>query len=406
MILGPERSRYDVVCVGGGLANALVALYLRRHRPGLRIAIVEKDAAPCGNHTWCFHSGDIALDDFQFLKPSVAKSWSAYRVRFPAYERRIAGGYHAVRSSGLAARLAATFEGDLLTNARVVEVGDGHVRLADGRVLFAPVVFDGSGPPPCRRGVVAYQKFVGLDLELLEPHGLREPVLMEADHPQLDGYRFFYLLPWDERRVLVEDTRYSDGPELDREAFRKAIHRYVALRGWRVLRELREESAALPLPLVDNFRSTPARAGAFPIGVAGGLFHPTTGYSLPDAVRVARRVAALESLDASSVGALMRTLRAEMRGRRFFRLLNRMLFRGARPEERHRVLERFYRLPGPLIERFYRAELRGSDLFRILAGRPPIPIRHALRCLSERAAEAPRSDDFSLPILPPSETPA
>lgn len=384
---GPLQPRYDVVCVGAGLANALVALYLRRHRPALRVVVLEREPAPCGNHTWCFHSGDIGLDDFQFLKRTVAKSWPAYRVRFPAYERRIAGGYHAIRSSDLALRLREELGDDLWTNATVVDVENGHVRLADGRSLAATIVLDGSGPPPCRQGVVAYQKFLGVELELEEAHGLREPVLMDADLPQVDGYRFFYLLPWDERRVLVEDTRYSDDPSIDVLEFRKAIQRYAAERGWRVAKELRDETAALPLPLVDNFRREPARAGAFPVGMAAGVFHPTTGYSLPDAVGVARRLALLPRWDTGAIRTVMQELRGEMRRRRFFRFLNRMLFRGAPPAQRYRILERFYRLPAPLIERFYRAELRWSDIARILAGKPPIPVLEALRCLSERSVE-------------------
>ena len=395
---GPTRSPYDVVCVGGGLASALLALFLRRHRPSLRVAVVERDAHPCGNHTWCFHSGDISLDAFAFLKPTIARSWSSYRVRFPAYERRIVGGYHAIRSTDLAARLTETLGDDLYTNADVVAVEDGTVRLADGRTLVASLVFDGSGPPVARPGAVAYQKFLGLELELETPHGLREPLLMDANLPQLDGYRFFYLLPWDERRVLVEDTRYSDAATLDRDAFRQAIYRYVAARGWRVVRELRDEAAALPLPLVDDFRAEAARPGTVPIGMAAGLFHPTTGYSLPDAVRVARRLATLPSWDPGHLAVEMRAFRNDMRRRRFFRFLNRMLFRGAAPADRYRILERFYRLPAPLIERFYRAELRGSDYVRILSGRPPIPIMEALRCLSEQSVRE-RSSSSLVPTV-------
>ncbi len=84
------------------------------------------------------------------------------------------------------------------------------------------------------------------------------------------------------------------------------------------------------------------------------LFHPTTGYSLPEAVRLADAVAASPALDSAALYALTRARSREAwRRHRFFRLLNRMLYRAAEPGQRYRVLERFYRLPGPLIERFY-----------------------------------------------------
>ena len=70
--------------------------------------------------------------------------------------------------------------------------------------------------------------------------------------------------------------------------------------------------------------------------------------------------------------------------RAFYRLLDRMLFRAARPELRYRVLERFYRLPQPLIERFYAAGSTLADKARILSGKPPVPLGAALACLIEQ----------------------
>ena len=47
------------------------------------------------------------------------------------------------------------------------------------------------------------------------------------------------------------------------------------------------------------------------------------------------------------------------------------------------MLSRFYRLPEPLIERFYAGKLTRMDRLRIVTGKPPIPIRDALPCLRE-----------------------
>ena len=70
---------------------------------------------------------------------------------------------------------------------------------------------------------------------------------------------------------------------------------------------------------------------------------------------------------------------------RFYRLLNRMLFKAARPGERHRVMEKFYTLPQPLIERFYAGRTTPFDMMRILSGKPPVPIHRAVPCLGEPA---------------------
>ena len=70
---------------------------------------------------------------------------------------------------------------------------------------------------------------------------------------------------------------------------------------------------------------------------------------------------------------------------RFLRLLNRMLFRAAKPEERYSVLQRFYGLNQGLIERFYAGKLTWRDKARILIGKPPVPIHKALYNFSESA---------------------
>ena len=50
------------------------------------------------------------------------------------------------------------------------------------------------------------------------------------------------------------------------------------------------------------------------------------------------------------------------------------------------MLERFYRLPEPLIERFYAGKSTLRDKVRLLAGRPPVPVLRALACLMGRHA--------------------
>jgi lycopene beta-cyclase len=117
-------------------------------------------------------------------------------------------------------------------------------------------------------------------------------------------------------------------------------------------------------------------------GMRAGLFHPTTGYSLPDAVRLAVRIAAAPDLSHPALVELTRRHAAEAwASRGFYRALDTMLFRAADPDRRYQVLERFYRLSPDLIARFYAAESRRTDQLRILSGRPPVPIGRAVRSL-------------------------
>jgi lycopene beta-cyclase len=112
------------------------------------------------------------------------------------------------------------------------------------------------------------------------------------------------------------------------------------------------------------------------------LFHHTTGYSLPQAAALAHDLPDQARLQSASIAPWIRNrVQSRWREQRIFRLLNRLLFLAAAPAERYRVLQHFYRLPEPIIERFYAGRLTGRDALRILSGTPPVPVNRALRYL-------------------------
>jgi lycopene beta-cyclase len=373
---------FDYVLVGGGLQNGLIALALRARQPAARIAMVERGDVPGGNHTWCFHAGD--LHDPTWIDPLVVARWPGYDVAFPDVQRRLDESYACVSSPRLAEQVTRALDHDgsaLLARTTALAVETERVRVCtpDGAVreLTARAVIDARGPDRARTGRTGWQKFLGRELRLDAPHGLERPMLMDACLPQGDGFRFMYLLPLAPDRVLVEDTAFSDGRGLDVAALRENIARYVAARGWTVAGVLREEAGVLPLPLDCD---PPSPASPLVAGYGGGWFHPVTGYSFPIAARLAELVASRPP-DQLFGEALEEHARAHERQVRFALRLNRMLFRWFPPEQRFRVLERFYRLPTPVIRRFYALELTALDRARIVIGRPP-------RGLSLRAAFA------------------
>jgi len=56
------------------------------------------------------------------------------------------------------------------------------------------------------------------------------------------------------------------------------------------------------------------------------------------------------------------------------------------------VLERFYGLSEGLIQRFYAGHLTIADKFRLLVGRPPVPIWAAIKCMRESSLVVPPLD--------------
>lgn len=373
--------QFDYVFAGGGLANTLAAYRLRQTDPALCIAIVERAAHIGGNHTWSFHGTDLTPAQHNWLKPFVAHSWPRQEVRFPGYRRELRTSYHSATSERLAATARATFGENFMLGRDVAEITEDGVTLADGKTIPAACVIDGRGARANPHLTLGYQKFVGKELRCAKPHGQSMPIIMDATVPQHDGYRFIYTLPMDETRILVEDTYYSDGPELDHDTVGTEVDAYARRRGFKVAEVVREERGVLPIVLMGDIARFWANSGGIPrSGMRAALFHPTTGYSLPDAVRFADLIAARRPATTAEAHALsQRYSVATWRQRDFFRVLNRFLFFAAEPNKRAGVMERFYTLPEPLIERFYACRLKPWDKARILIGRPPVPISRALQ---------------------------
>ena len=375
----------DVAIVGAGLAGGLAALAIQARHPALTIRLV--DAAPVvgGHHRWSFFGGDIAVADRWIVAPLVTQAWAGHAVAFPGHARTIAAPYHSIESERLDAVVRATLPpGTLVLGRAVATVTPTEVVLADGERIAARGVIDARGPGDLSTLDLGWQKFVGRELRLSTPHGVTDPIIMDATVAQIDGYRFVYCLPLGPQRMFVEDTYYSDTPDLDRVTLADRIHAYAAERGWAVEQAASEEQGVLPVALGGDFgaywRSTGTAAKA---GMRAGMFHPTTGYSLPDAVRTASMLAARRDFIGAALHDATHVLAARAwRARGFYRMLDTMLFRAAEPEERYRVLERFYRLSPGLIGRFYAGESTMSDKARVLVGKPPVPISRAIRALA------------------------
>jgi lycopene beta-cyclase len=367
-------SAFDYVLVGGGLQNALLALALRARRPGSRVALVERAASLGGNHTWSFHEGDVPEAAREWVEPLVARRWPSYDVRFPGLERTLRHAYATIPSARVDAVVRERLSGvpgcSVITGATAIEVGPHRVRLEDGRALEGTLVVDARGPDHGKPvGGAGFQKFVGVELRLEKPIAPARPVVMDATVPQADGFRFVYVLPLAEDRVLVEDTTFSDTDLLDRGALRERALAYAREKGLSPFAVVREEEGVLPLPW-----SGPLPRPFDPplvAGYAGGFFHPVTGYSFPVAVRLASLVASLppERALGAELQAFARRHRAQAR---FAHLLNWLMFQAYPPPSRWQVLERFYReMPEDTIRRFYALDMTVKDRARLLLGRPP-----------------------------------
>jgi lycopene beta-cyclase len=375
-----DLPRCDIAIVGGGLAGGLAALALAAKRPDLDVRLVEPGSIG-GNHIWSFFDSDIARGDRWLVAPLVRYHWGEYEVAFPSHRRTMRMGYKSITGEALAEAVAAALPEGRIIADKAKHVAPDHVLLSRGGRLSAKHVIDARGAGKFPSLDCGWQKFVGQALTVKGGHGVEHPVVMDATVEQLDGYRFVYLLPLGEETIFVEDTYYSDDADLDVAAVRERIAAYAAARQWDVAATTREEIGVLPVVIAGDFdRLWPASDRTARIGVRAGMFHATTGYSLPDAVRTAAALPGL--VDQAELPAILRgRAAASWRRQRFYRMLGAMLFRAADHDVRYRIFERFYRLSPGLIARFYAGRSRGGDKLRLLSGKPPVPVGRALAAL-------------------------
>ncbi len=378
-------ARHDLIILGGGLAGGLAALALREQRLDLDFVLIEPGDGIGGNHLWSFFDSDIAPADAALVEPLIAHRWPGYEVRFPAHRRSIDQPYRTIESERLDAAVRRAMPAEAIVQARATRATPTRVTLDDGQILTAAAVLDARGLSAAPAGLsCGWQKFVGQLLDIPVGHGLARPIVMDATVDQSDGYRFLYCLPFSATELFVEDTYYAEGPGLDRDRLAQRIADFAAAQGWHVGSVLREESGVLPVVTGGDFNAFwPPHDPLARAGVRAALFHPLTSFSLPDAVRFASWLARDAPLDSRLGRATRARALAHWRRGRFDRLLARMLFRAADPPLRYRILERFYRLPAPLIARFYAGRSTFADRLRILAGRPPVALGRAFAAMVE-----------------------
>jgi lycopene beta-cyclase len=373
----------DLVIVGGGLAGGLAVLALRRLRPDLKLLLIEPGDAIGGNHLWSFFDSDVAEAHRWLVEPLIGHRWQGYDICFPAHARTLVAVYQTIESETLDAAVRAALPGESILKTIAMEVGTGFVVLGSGERIDAGAVLDVRGGKG--EGLeLGWQKFLGQLLTIPQGHGVTRPMVMDGSVPQQDGYRFVYCLPFSPTELFVEDTYYSDTPEIDADRLRDNIGDYAAARGWQIAARTREEQGALPVVIGGDFNhlwptsDLTARGGA-----RGGFFHPLTSYSLPDAVRFAVWLAMEAPLDANLGQAARARANRHWKKGAYYRLLTAMLFRAADPDQRYKVLERFYRLRSPLIGRFYAGQSTLSDKLRILSGKPPVPLMRAVKVIRD-----------------------
>ncbi|MDT8913929.1 lycopene cyclase family protein [Amycolatopsis sp. PS_44_ISF1] len=279
----------DVLIAGGGPAGWALARACARR--GLETTVLD----PAPHRRWRNTYG-VWSDELPGLPGEVIAAAPPVTVAFGTREHRLGRGYLVLDNAGLRDWLTAERVRVVTGQASAVEPGrhGATVTLADGHRLAAAVVVDASGPGRvlsggAPRGPRFEQTAYGLVLpaaeaERLGPGAAETAVFMDW---RGGGPSFRYQLPLGDGSVLVEETSLARRPGRPIEELAHRLRARLTAAGLRGRFSWPEERVRITLD-----GPPPGRTAVVPFGVAAGLVHPATGYSLAASLRLAPRVAA------------------------------------------------------------------------------------------------------------------
>jgi lycopene beta-cyclase len=292
-------AHYDFVFAGGGLSGLSLACHLI-HSP-LRdrsILIVDKDSKERNDRTWAFWTRQPLLFD-----PVVHRSWDRLQVVGEDLDKVFAlGDYRYKMMRGVDfyrfARRELSAHGNVSFLRGVVsQIQDGvdaarvtvDGQTVSGRWVFDSLLRSSELKPDLTRHHHLKLHFKGWEIETPAPaFDPQAATLLDLRTPQQGATRFFYVLPFSQRRALVEYTLFSPGV-LRRHEYEQALRTYLAIElGIQDYRVLRQEGGCIPITDQPFPRQTGQRI--MTIGTPGGRIKPSTGYAF---VRIQQDSAAI-----------------------------------------------------------------------------------------------------------------
>ena len=288
--------RFEIAIVGAGCAGLSLAWHLLDAGiDGRRLVLVDPRTTYGRDRTWCFF--EVWPHPFERL---VTHRWARWRVRAPggpwiergdpdlAYAHLPADAFYETVRARLA---AAGVSLRLGVRAGAVDESAHDARLeTSSGLLEAALVFDSRPPLADRsRDVSLLQHFEGWEVLLEEDRFDPEvATLMDFDVPQAGrGAQFVYVLPFDRRRALVEATWFSPDSPGDWALHRERLVRYIGDVPFTIVHR---ERGVIPMTTASAAARWSPRV--VPIGLAGGLAKPSTGYAFVDIQRHSAAIAA------------------------------------------------------------------------------------------------------------------
>ncbi len=296
-----ENSHYDIIFCGGGCAGRSLALHIL-HNPALQdksILMLDVNPKQSMDRTWCFWDTNAPeffsdcvshWDQMEFCHP-----FGNYKSPLHPYKYyHLSGKDFHVRSN----ELLSHHPNFLLKQEKVTQVVSSGVQVrvhtSQGQYtaneVFNSIPFLLDAPP--KNESLCLQHFYGWFIQTDHPVFDDKTVrLMDFQGEQKGNPRFFYVLPFDAHRALVEFTVFSNTP-LAKVEYQEALKDYLESNFQLQANQFNiEEEEEGIIPMTTHAFPFEVAPHVFNIGTAGGMTKPTTGYTFKTIQQASRSIA-------------------------------------------------------------------------------------------------------------------
>lgn len=289
---------YDYIICGGGMAGLSLAYYLKKSKlADKRVLIIEPEDKNTNDRTWAMW--EQTPNAFEHI---LYKSWNAVQLidANGVAQTLDMGGYKYKLLRGI--DFYAFVIAELKKQSNVVWLKDSVKHIQDltdgatietqsGQTFKADYVFDSTYRLnlTLRNNHNFLQHFKGYVIETEQPcFNVALPVMMNFNVAQKNDCRFMYLLPFDERRALVEYTLFSE-TLLTPEEYDAELKQYLEGQLKLTDYKIREEEFGV-IPMSDVSTQEFPSEHVVRIGTAGGYTNPATGYTFQNTQRKLKKL--------------------------------------------------------------------------------------------------------------------
>lgn len=268
---------FDYIILGGGLSGLSLAYHM--HKLGClqykTLCILEKRNKYDRDKNWSYWDFDNNL-----FSKCVIKSWNKFNVIWKNQKLDIDCKHSPYRTidskkfyNFILQNLNKNKNIKIVNNCKILNIKKNIIKtnkdLFLGKIIFDSLV----KTKPSKSSI--YQHFFGVEIETKkEVFNKKILDLMNFDCKQDNGLHFFYILPFTNKKALIETTWYSNKIKTKKE-YQDEIQTYLELHNIEGKITF-TEFGVIPL----NFQNTNYATNIHvPIGTAGNLTRLSTGYT-------------------------------------------------------------------------------------------------------------------------------